>query len=525
MQRPLSAFRRPPLVHRLPPAPRNAAAPADLATPLVAWLATRDAIARAGTATAGQILGLKTARDNVRSELTRAIALDGTSVSEATEEAIARLVDRLSGAPGAAKENLKYLLGVERVDALVAPNTRAPCGDALSFVRHIFCDQCQHVEHDVLLHRKASRRARMVDLDVNMLRAAGCHPLKAFEAYLATGTSYQDSMNCLLLLDENEERVPARTCAEGARVCSKCGAAPKHLWFDDRSELNDLDLLRSPLLVLGTDNSVNESVVRFHNDASRDACELELPDKRCVVYQLVALLQHNGSHFVADVRGDGAGGRVLDATTWVRIDGLHKPNNEALFALASAPILPPTGERGSDGYVPIVTVYCELRGHALHVNSRDMLKQAGMRSIPTPKDGACLYWSLLLALKEAGSLPDETLALDAYERVPRRLPLDDALNHNEFVKSLRGLMRSLRLSAVRVLLAAPLAHIQLVLNEEDFCPTFAQFAASRLRVAPNVAALRTEAGLPADKYIDGTCALGMLEACASLQVHLQIVAV
>lgn len=86
-------------------------------------------------------------------------------------------------------------------------------------------------------------------------------------------------------------------------------------------------------------------------------------------------------------------------------------------------------------------------------------------------------------------------------------------------------MRSLRRSAVRVLLAAPLAHIQLVLNEEDFCPTFAQFAASRLRVAPNVAALRTEAGLPADKYIDGTCALGMLEACASLQVHLQIVAV
>ena len=73
---------------------------------------------------------------------------------------------------------------------------------------------------------------------------------------------------------------------------------------------------------------------------------------RC--YQLIAVIQTNGGHFVADVRGDAAGGPVIDATKWSRIDGMRKPHP------CAQPIGPPDGSMDANNFRPVCAIYCEI---------------------------------------------------------------------------------------------------------------------------------------------------------------------
>ena len=147
---------------------------------------------------------------------------------------------------------------------------------------------------------------------------------------------------------------------ENPQPCATCGAAANERLHRPRTEIEQPEESRPPLLVVPCDTNRGMggstcSTVSFGDRADCDKYAVDLPNGSGVrYYQLVAVIQFNGFHYVADVRGDGAGGPVLNAKSWVRLDGMHKP-----YPCAQR-VQPPDGAIDSKGYAPACAMYCEV---------------------------------------------------------------------------------------------------------------------------------------------------------------------
>ena len=310
---------------------RNAPRAADVATPLLAWLTTREQIVQAHGATQSHIDKMQSARNAVRAEIERASAIRSDEHRNSSEATVARVVHSRMTIRKNVHENLRFLLGEHIWQGSAASGTNHGAGqgcrqDFITTKRFSFCLACGDEREPA----GVMERTCVQELTAH---EAGTHPLQSFQC----------------LLDGSP--------LDAARVCPRCGASAEQLRHASRTQLGHPDDQRPPLLAVSFDGAVtlddNNYLVRF-DDISRDTYELHLPNAAASRdYRLVAMIMYNGSHYVADVRGDGAGGPVLGTNTWVRLDGMAKPYPVA------RPVPPPTGAV-SNGYWPMCGIFCEL---------------------------------------------------------------------------------------------------------------------------------------------------------------------
>ena len=340
-------FCRPLLVHSANPSAPNAPAPADVASPLLAWFLARARIAQSSGATQTDIDAMQVARDEARAAVERAVALQATQHRNSSEDTIASVVKARMDQTSNVMTNLRYLLGVDSGSAPGAPRSY----DALSAQDQVICGRCGQVVRDALCDRK-----RFVD--VRAFHSDGGNPLATFGRMLV-GESVRHEIESMDTVDTSGASHDPVLLEENFQPCATCGAAPKEFLHRPLTEIEQPEVSRPPLLVVPCDTNVMGgstcSTVSFGDCADCDKYAVDLPNGSGVrYYQLVAVIQFNGYHYVADVRGDGAGGPVLNATPWVRLDGMHKPYP------CAQPVQPPDGAMDAKGYVPACAMYCEV---------------------------------------------------------------------------------------------------------------------------------------------------------------------
>ena len=319
-------FCKPLLVHSVR-TDRDAPTPADIATPLLAWTLARDAIAQAPHITDAMVEDMQRARDEVRAATERAIALKGRNTRNYSEAEISLHVQSQMDQVGYVVGNVRHLLGN-------CQELQQHDYDAISIARgRLVCSKCGFASRDAL-------GEYVPCISIGILSEQRVNPIEAFQRII------------------NGLPIGDHACDEEGLVCEGCGVPSSSNMLN--KPLTNLDLpnaSRPPLLLLECETSycdgVPSSTVKF---ADIDAYDLSLPgdghsSRR---YQLIAVIQSNGSHFVTDVRGNGAGGPVIGASMWSRIDGMSKPHP------CAEPIGPPDGSMDSKNYRPVCAIYCEL---------------------------------------------------------------------------------------------------------------------------------------------------------------------